>query len=196
MNYLAHFHLAGSNPGLQVGALLGDYVKGPLQSEWPTDIEQGIKLHRRIDGFSDRHRVQKALKEFLPIENHRYRGILFDVFCDLYLTTHWSSFSQQALPEYAQNIYLQLDNHQQDFPIDAQQQAWRLQHFDALCCFSEVGAVLATIDKIAERLKEKDKLINGAKHFADQVDKIEQLFLDFYPELILFSEQEKINFCC
>ena len=55
MNYLAHFHLAArlasergeEGDGLLIGALLGDYVKGPLRGDYPDDWEEGIRLHRR-----------------------------------------------------------------------------------------------------------------------------------------------------
>ena len=45
MNYLAHFHLAGSDNGLIVGALLGDYVKGPLTEQYSAEFLNGIILH-------------------------------------------------------------------------------------------------------------------------------------------------------
>ncbi len=35
MNHLAHFALAGEEEALVIGALLGDYVKGPLAGRLP-----------------------------------------------------------------------------------------------------------------------------------------------------------------
>lgn len=189
MNYLAHFHLAGDDKGLQLGALLGDYIKGPLDQSWPDDIERGIRLHRHIDRFSDSHPVQQELKAFLPTESHRYRGIIFDVFCDHYLSRSWDRFHHNKLNDFARQVYRQLETHRETFPEKARNQAWRLQYYDALCCFADLGSVMATLERISERLREKDKLLKGAEHFAQQVDAIEPLFMSFYPELVTFSNE-------
>ena len=53
MKYLAHFHLAGIDEGLISGALLGDFVKGPLRGDFDAAVERGISLHRNIDAFSE-----------------------------------------------------------------------------------------------------------------------------------------------
>ena len=53
MNYLAHILLSGDNLDIQVGGLLGDFVKGPLQGQYPEKVEQGIALHRKLDVYTD-----------------------------------------------------------------------------------------------------------------------------------------------
>ena len=58
MNYLAHLHLGGSQPAQLLGSLYGDFVKGPLNGRWPAQIEAAIRLHRRIDAFTDSHPLQ------------------------------------------------------------------------------------------------------------------------------------------
>ena len=60
MNYLAHLHLGGDRPAQLLGSLYGDFVKGPLAGQWPAEIEAGIRLHRRIDAFTDPfHEVER-----------------------------------------------------------------------------------------------------------------------------------------
>ena len=49
MNYLVHLYLSGSDPELQLGGLMGDFVKGPLDDRYPPGITAGLSLHRRID---------------------------------------------------------------------------------------------------------------------------------------------------
>ena len=67
MNYLAHFHLAGDDPAMIGGALLGDFVKGSLGGEYHRDLERGIRLHRRIDAFSDTDFPPQA-QQFIPAD--------------------------------------------------------------------------------------------------------------------------------
>ena len=55
MNFLAHFHLAWPDEGLIAGGLEGDYYKGPLRGDLPSGLEQGVRLHRAIDAYTDSH---------------------------------------------------------------------------------------------------------------------------------------------
>jgi len=82
VNFLGHLSLAWPHPALMVGGFLGDFVKGPLKSEFPVEIESGIRLHRRIDARSDCNESVTELKSELPKEWARYAGILADLYCD------------------------------------------------------------------------------------------------------------------
>lgn len=59
MNFLAHLFLGRDTDDLLVGSYLGDFVKGEINGELPTDITRGILLHRHIDSFTDRHPLHK-----------------------------------------------------------------------------------------------------------------------------------------
>jgi hypothetical protein len=65
MNYLAHLHLGGAQPAQLLGSLYGDFVKGPLEGRFPEPVEAAIRLHRRIDAYTDAHPlVQRAKQRF------------------------------------------------------------------------------------------------------------------------------------
>ena len=54
MNFLAHLWLAGSDDGLRLGAMLGDFVRGGMEdSDLPESVQRGIQLHRFIDQHMD-----------------------------------------------------------------------------------------------------------------------------------------------
>ena len=88
MNHLAHFALAGEEEALVIGALLGDYVKGPLAGRLPAGIEAGVRLHRRIDGFTDSHPVPAALRSLFGPGERRLSGVLLDLYFDHLLVLH------------------------------------------------------------------------------------------------------------
>ena len=92
MNYLAHLLLSGPDRDMQVGGLLGDFVKGPLKGELPTRVEQGIRLHRHIDTLTDGHPAFMAATRRLPGEWRRYRGILLDIYFDHLLACRWGHY--------------------------------------------------------------------------------------------------------
>src|SRR5947207_2830586 len=51
MNFLAHAFLSFNDPGLLVGNMIADSVKGKEADNYPDRIRQGILLHREIDSF-------------------------------------------------------------------------------------------------------------------------------------------------
>lgn len=79
MNYLAHLHLGGPAPHQLLGSLYGDFVKGPLDGRWPQGIEAGIRLHRRIDLFTDTHPLVRDARALFPAARRRVSGILLDL---------------------------------------------------------------------------------------------------------------------
>jgi len=58
MNYLAHLALAPATNASRIGNLLGDFAKGSessLRTNLPSDLVDGIILHRAIDKYTDQH---------------------------------------------------------------------------------------------------------------------------------------------
>tara|TARA_R100000687_G_scaffold81982_1_gene80080 strand:+ start:1083 stop:1691 length:609 start_codon:yes stop_codon:yes gene_type:complete len=189
VNYLAHFHLAtcaghGDTNGLTVGALLGDFVKGPLRGDWPADWEQGIALHRRIDALTDNHPEVRALLKTLPGEYRRYGGIMFDVCFDYCLAQHWRNFHSSGLPDFAQQVYAILGRHDTEFPLAANKQARRLEQYDVLLAMGNWHTVENMLTRIGQRLKRANPLADSAPVLHERLPEIEAHFLRLYPQLI------------
>lgn len=101
MNFLAHLLLGPHEAPQAVGSLLGDFVKGPMDSiALPEGVREGIWLHRQIDGFTDRHELVARSKERVSRQRRRYAGIMVDMFYDHLLARHWQRFSGQPLDEF------------------------------------------------------------------------------------------------
>ena len=82
MNYLAHILLSGDNLDTQVGGLLGDFVKGPLQGQYPESVEEGIFLHRQLDAFTDAQPEVRNLIRTFSTQWRRFAGIIIDIVFD------------------------------------------------------------------------------------------------------------------
>lgn len=190
MNYLAHFHLAScaqrgnENNGLIVGALLGDFIKGPLKSEWPAEWEQGIALHRRIDALTDSHPDVSALLACLPSAYRRYGGIMLDVCFDYCLVQNWGNFHSEPLPDFAQHIYSALGQQQDQFPAPAHKQAQRLARYNVLVNMGNWQTVDTMLARIGQRLKRDNPLASSAAVLQNQLPEIETHFLRLYPQLL------------
>ena len=61
MNYLAHLYLSGSNKDLVILNFIADHVKGKAFLDYPKVIQNGILFHRKIDHFTDQHKLFKRI---------------------------------------------------------------------------------------------------------------------------------------
>ena len=70
MNFLAHLHLSDGTPASMLGGVVADFVKGSDAAALPADVQQGVRLHRLIDGFTDklgdRTDLRSARRDFEP----------------------------------------------------------------------------------------------------------------------------------
>jgi acyl carrier protein phosphodiesterase len=192
LNYLAHFQLARHSDGGLLGALLGEYIKGPLRGAWPAEWEQGIRLHRRIDAFSDRHDSRLQFAEALPAEYRRYAGIVFDVWCDYLLSRHWNRFEAQRLDIFAARVYALLEQHMAELPPPAARMARRLIEYDVLCIYGEWETVRGALARIGERFSRANPLARAGDELGDYLPLAERLFLDLYPALDAHARLEML----
>ena len=100
MNYLAHLHIANHTNTSFSGNFLGDFVKGNPDDKYPVEIVMGIRLHRHIDSFVDKHPQVLAAKLLFPKPLRRYAPIALDMFWDHFLSLHWTQFHDLSLNKF------------------------------------------------------------------------------------------------
>lgn len=105
MNFLAHLFLSGKPGELMVGNFIADSVKGSMLSDFSEGIQQGIKLHRAIDNFTDNHLVTLKSKERLRIHFGKYAPVVVDIFYDHFLAICWEKYADRSLRIYADEVY-------------------------------------------------------------------------------------------
>lgn len=189
MNYLAHFHLAQRRDAWIVGGLLGEYVKGPLRGAWPSEWEQGMLLHRRIDAFSDQHASRLRFAEAVPPAYRRYAGIVFDICCDHLLSLHWRRFEDQPLDAFAGRVYALLERHGAQLSPPAARMARRLIDYDVLCIYDDWNTVSGSLERIGQRLSRANPLALAGIELRSYLPLAETLFLDLYPALLEHARQ-------
>ena len=101
MNYLAHALLAGEDPELVVGGLVADLIRGPASRQFSPGVRAGIRLHREIDAFTDRH--PRFLESVARVRGpHRlYAPALVDIFYDHILARNFRRFGRRPLADFA-----------------------------------------------------------------------------------------------
>ncbi len=121
MNFLAHAHLSFRQPQILVGNMISDFVKGKLQYDYPIAIQQGIRLHRAIDNFTDTHEVTTQLKLFFRPQYRLYAGAFTDVVYDHFLANDRKEFlTDEDLKIFAASTYNVLETNFDALPPNFQ----------------------------------------------------------------------------
>ena len=186
MNFLAHFHLAWPDAGLVAGGLEGDYYKGPLRGDLPRALERGVRLHRAIDAYTDRHPAVEQIRREFPATLRRYAGILIDLSFDHYLSLHWDRFSAIPLADFNRQIYHTLDQQQHALSAGSQKMLARMVEHDILGLYHEWDTVPASAARIGERFRRHNPFLDVDRDLSPARAGLERAFLDFYPDLQLF----------
>ncbi|WXL24959.1 ACP phosphodiesterase [Ectopseudomonas mendocina] len=189
MNYLAHLHLGGNAPAQLLGSLYGDFVKGPLQGQWSAEIEAAIRLHRRIDVFTDSHPLQEQARARFATHRRRYAGILLDVFFDHCLAQNWREYSHEPLPVFTGRVY-QVLREEPNLPERLALIAPRMAEQDWLGSYKDFAVLEQVIRGIDRRLSKPGLLLGGIEELERLYEPLMDDFRAFYPQLLLYVRSE------
>ncbi len=192
MNYLAHLFLAGPQPPALLGALMGDFVKGPLDGRrYPPAITRALVLHRRIDTFTDAHPVTAVSRARIAPERRRFAGIMVDLFYDHYLARHWDEHAREPLPAFTARIYALLERHRSVLPERLRWIAPRMAESDWLASYARVESIHAVLDRMSVRLKRENRLAGAGAELEANYAGLEADFRAFFPDLVRFAQASR-----
>ncbi len=185
MNFLAHFYLARSNDDWIVGNFLGDFLRGKEIAQMPDAIRYGIFLHRKIDYFTDNHRVFMRGTRRLHHTHHKYAPVVLDVLYDYFLIKNWNSYlPDMDLESFIAKVYAILLHNSKFYPPDLQTLLSNRIHEDWL----SLGATPAGLTRIFDGLKKKvrypDMLSGAVDNMLRHERQFDEEFNIFFPELI------------
>jgi len=116
MNHLAHIYLSEGLGELMLGNFIADSVKGAEINKFSEGIKKGIRLHRQIDEFTDKHPIVEQSKQRLRPAYAKYSGVIVDIFYDHFLALHWNEYSEIPLEDYAALVYAYIELHLPELP--------------------------------------------------------------------------------
>ncbi|HLD68758.1 MAG TPA: ACP phosphodiesterase [Pseudomonas sp.] len=188
MNYLAHLHLGGPQPAQLLGSLYGDFVKGPLAGAYPPAIEAAIRLHRRIDVFTDDHPLVRQAKARFPSARRRYAGIVLDIFFDHCLALGWTDYAAEPLPAFTARVYQVLAG-EPELPPRLAQIAPLMAAQDWLGAYRDFAVLERVLQGMSRRLSRPEGLIGSMAELERLYEPLRDDFRAFYPELQAFARQ-------
>ncbi|WP_337058140.1 acyl carrier protein phosphodiesterase [Pseudomonas sp. USHLN015] len=188
MNYLAHLHLGGHQPAQLLGSLYGDFVKGPLDGRWPADIEAGIRLHRRIDVFTDAHPLTAEARALFPAERRRVASILLDLFFDHCLARDWQRYAEVPLPAFTGQVYRVLAE-EPALPERLAFIAPRMAAQDWLGSYRDFAIIEQVLVGMSRRFSRPGLLDGAFAEIERLYEPLSDTFRRFYPELQGFASE-------
>lgn len=189
MNFLAHCLIGEcasqeTEPGLIVGGFLGDFIKGPVPDELPVSLAMGVRMHRRVDAYSNQHPGIRTSCRRFPGDLRRGAPIFVDVLADHCLARHWSSFHDEPIECFTQRTYQLIDREMQWLPESARRFFGYMRTHDLLAGYRAWPVVEKALFSITRRLKREVLNEQLALTARSELPRLEEDFLDYFPDMI------------
>lgn len=192
MNYLAHFYLSGTHEHLLLGNFIADSVKGKQLEAFSDKLQEGIRMHREIDFYTDTHPVTSRSKARLREKFNHYSGVIVDIFYDHFLARNWQEFSEEPLKDYSQRIYSLLEKHVAEFPEKPRRMLPFMKAHDWLVTYTEVEGVRQVLTGMSRRAKYDSKMELAADALEKDYKLFEKDFRDFFPDLVAYTAKYRV----
>lgn len=192
MNFLAHCLLAARadedhDHHLVSGGILGDFWKGAVPSDWPTRLQTGVRLHRRIDAVSNRHpEIRRSCARF-PDEIRRYAPVLVDIHADLALARDWAKHSADPLGDFAGRCYqsfASLDDVGAALPDGLSRFLAYMRERDLLRCYGTWEGVELCIRGMSRRLGQPGIVPVALAACRELSEDLDRDFQAYFPDLL------------
>jgi acyl carrier protein phosphodiesterase len=165
LNFLAHALLAGDDPALIVGGVVGDWIKGHLPAGLPDDLASGVALHRAIDSYAETHPAFQQSRSRVSVSRRRYAGVLVDMFYDHLLARDWADIHHQPLQEFCAEVYRLIEERMGAFPVESHGVLRMMAREDWLSSYANIDGIAAVLVRMSRRARQPNPLAQGELEF-------------------------------
>lgn len=155
MNWLAHLYLSDDHPGVRLGNLVADLVKGKDRQRLSPDVKRGIAAHQKIDTFTDCHPVFSRSRRRVPMRHDRFAGILIDIFYDHFLADLWGHYAQTPLDCFTAEIYQTFPRYESELPESVRELLARMAQQDWLGSYRTTAGIESVLVRLSRRIAER-----------------------------------------
>lgn len=190
MNYLAHAYLSFHHPGILVGNMISDFVKGKKKLDYPADIQKGIILHRAIDTFTDDHPATRRAKEVFRPHYRLYSGAFVDVVYDHFLATDSREFPGVSLQEFSEQVYTVLDEYIHVFPEPFSQMFPYMKKQNWLFNYREKWGIEKSLGGVVRRAAYLTESDTAFRLFEEHYQLLSGCYRQFWADLQPFARRQ------
>lgn len=170
-----------------IGNFIADHVKGKQLERFSSGIQEGIKMHRAIDDYTDHHKVVRESKERLYPTYGKYAPVIVDMFYDHLLASNWSKYSPISLQQFTQACYRLLEARQKEMPERSQRMLYYMKRGNWLASYASKEGIGGALSGLAQRASFDSKMDQAVVDlFRDKEDYLDE-FERFFPQLIEYT---------
>ncbi len=178
-----------------IGSFLGDFIKGKQYQTFDKTIASAILLHREIDYYTDHHPIFRQSKRRLQAEHNHYSGVILDIFYDHFLAANWPNYSSDPLADFADSVYLTLNQQLSLLPMRAQRVLYYMSQHNWLVNYASLGGVRRTLQGMESRSPYPNQMSQAVTDLDQHYDQFQQefneFFLDIQKHVVVWWENER-----
>ena len=195
MNFLAHIYLSGKDENLILGNFIADMVKGRQIEKYTPEVIMGIRLHRKIDEFTDSHPFVTRSKDRIREKYRHYSGVVVDMYYDHFLASSWDDYCNEPLETFVQNAYNVLLKNYIMLPSRAKFILPIMIGSNWLVNYADLSSLQRHMEGMSRRTSFNSGMEEAVTDLKIHYREFRQDFYEFFPELVIFSRKyvEKIK---
>ena len=185
MNFLAHLFLTkDQTEGVILGNFMADAVKGTQAiTAYGEEIRLGIRIHREIDDFTDKHRLFRQGTRRLHQNYGKFAAIILDMFYDHMLAKMWNRYSELPLQEFAETQYSLIDRHLSILPVRTKMWFGFMKNHNLLVTYSEEESMSFVFRRMDHRTGGISGMSAAMKDFREHEENFSAEFKQFFSEI-------------
>lgn len=193
MNFLAHSLISleldeKKNKKTLYANFAGDFYKGLVEKiKLPSELKEGIVLHRIIDGISDRN--ENFLNKLLTQKFGLFRGIVSDMYIDHFLSKNFDRLFNDNLNNIENKILYNVAVNKKFFPTDFLETFRWLKTEKVLSSYQNIDFLERAFYGISQRVRKSEIL----KLAATELQKNYSYFEERSIKEFFFVKTESIN---
>jgi len=184
VNFLGHLFLSGDDPWVITGNFMADAVKGRDLSRFDPRVQEGIRLHRRIDSFTDQSRPSHAGRMALRAHAGRYAPVVMDLFFDHLLARDWERWHHEPLERYTARMYALLQERVHVMPDRTQQMLPYMVAGDWLTSYATLPGLGRALGGLARRVPSGAAMLGAEAVLSAHAEEFAAEFGRFLPSII------------
>jgi acyl carrier protein phosphodiesterase len=165
MNFLGHLYFSNDDTFLMKANLYGDFIKGKDISHLPEKIQEGVRLHRKIDDYIDTHpaviELLHKLYEHLP----KVSGIAVDLYFDHLLAKNWKLFHKKDFEVFIYDFYATIDDSIELFSKDFHFMLTKMKEINWLYSYQFMYGLEKSSEGVSSRISFPNNLSKAPEIF-------------------------------
>tara|TARA_R110002096_G_scaffold276109_1_gene469836 strand:- start:45410 stop:46000 length:591 start_codon:yes stop_codon:yes gene_type:complete len=183
MNFLAHLFLTREDEDLSIGNFIADSVKSSEWKNFKPQVVKGIKIHHKIDEFTDQHPVVLRTKMKLREKHGKYSPVIGDIVYDHFLAKNFSDYSKQSLFDFSQKSYSLFRKRWDELPVQIQHMLKYMEAGNWLYNYRSKEGLNSALSGMGRRASFSNKMHQATEDVFENYESFKSDFVEFFPEL-------------